>query len=122
MKMSSQIDLDELGKIFGFTPSPLLSLAPGFRQGEALFAADEIAHLATDENRGTRTPLTVVPRSRTTAEMDTFMIDVSTTSTNIAIANKMASGRFMGAFARAWSSLARSSIEPNLLDSPVAGD
>jgi hypothetical protein len=50
------------------------------------------------------------------------MIDVSTTSTNIAIANKMASGRFMGAFARAWSSLARSSIEPNLLDSPVAGD
>ena len=38
MKMSSQIDLDELGKIFGFAPSPLLSLAPGFRRGEALFA------------------------------------------------------------------------------------
>ena len=38
MKMSSQIDLDELGKIFGFAPSQLLSLAPGFRQGEALFA------------------------------------------------------------------------------------
>jgi hypothetical protein len=25
-------------KIFGFAPSPLLSMAPGFRQGEALFA------------------------------------------------------------------------------------
>jgi hypothetical protein len=31
--------LDELGEIFGFAPSPLLSLAPGFRQGDALFAA-----------------------------------------------------------------------------------
>jgi DNA helicase HerA-like ATPase len=38
MKMSSQSDLDELGKIFGFAPTPLLSLATGFRQGEALFA------------------------------------------------------------------------------------
>ena len=38
------------------------------------------------------TPLTVVSRSRTTAEIDTFMIEVSTTSTNIAIANKTASG------------------------------
>ena len=28
MKMSSQIDLDELGKIFGFAPSPLLSIPP----------------------------------------------------------------------------------------------
>jgi hypothetical protein len=42
------------------------------------------------------TPLTVVSRSRTTAEMDTFMIDVSTTSTNIAMASKIASGRFIG--------------------------
>ena len=33
--------------------------------------------------------LTVVPRSATTAEIDTFMIDVSTTSTNIAIASRM---------------------------------
>ena len=39
------------------------------------------------------TPLTVVPRSLTTAEIDTFMIEVSTTSTNIAIASKMASRR-----------------------------
>jgi DNA helicase HerA-like ATPase len=38
MKMSSQSDLDELGKIFGFAPTSLLSLATGFRQGEALFA------------------------------------------------------------------------------------
>ena len=33
--------------------------------------------------------LTVVPRSSTTAEIDTFMIDVSTTSTNIAIASRI---------------------------------
>ena len=38
MKMSSQGDLDELGEVFGFAPSSLLSLAPQFRQGEALFA------------------------------------------------------------------------------------
>jgi hypothetical protein len=44
------------------------------------------------------TPLTVVSRSRTTDEIDTFMIEVSTTSTNIAIASKTASVRFMGAF------------------------
>ena len=33
------------------------------------------------------TPLAVVSRSCTTAEIDTFINDVSTTSTNIAIAN-----------------------------------
>jgi uncharacterized protein len=38
MKMSSQGDLDEVGKIFGFAPPSLLSLAPQFRQGEALLA------------------------------------------------------------------------------------
>ena len=37
------------------------------------------------------TPLTVVPMSSTTAEIETFMIDVSTTSTNIAIASSSAS-------------------------------
>src|SRR3954469_4970511 len=37
------------------------------------------------------TPLTVVPRSFTTAEIDTFINDVSTTSTNIAIARSTAS-------------------------------
>ena len=36
------------------------------------------------------TPLTVVPRSCTTAEMDTFINEVSTTSTNIAIASRIA--------------------------------
>ena len=43
------------------------------------------------------TPLTVVPRSLTTAEIDTFIIDVSITSTNIAMANKMASRRLPAA-------------------------
>jgi uncharacterized protein len=38
MKMSSQGDLDELGRIFSFAPQSLLSLATQFRQGEALFA------------------------------------------------------------------------------------
>jgi len=38
MKMSSQSDLEELSKIFGFAPPSLLSLATGFRQGECLFA------------------------------------------------------------------------------------
>src|SRR5215203_5696646 len=42
------------------------------------------------------TPLTVVSRSRTTEEIDTFMIDVSTTSTNIAIASKTARRMLMG--------------------------
>ena len=34
------------------------------------------------------TELTVVSRSRTTAEIETFISDVSTTSTNIAIASR----------------------------------
>src|SRR5215212_4160186 len=37
------------------------------------------------------TPLTVVSRSLTTAEIETFISDVSTTSTNIAIASRRAS-------------------------------
>ena len=37
------------------------------------------------------TPLTVVPRSFTTDEIDTFISDVSNTSTNIAIARRRAS-------------------------------
>ena len=40
------------------------------------------------------TPLTVVPRSCTTAEIETFMRDVSTTRTNIAIARRAASRGF----------------------------
>ncbi len=37
------------------------------------------------------TPLAVVSRSLTTAEIETFISDVSTTSTNIAIARRIAS-------------------------------
>jgi hypothetical protein len=40
------------------------------------------------------TPLTVVLRSLTTAEIETFINEVSTTSTNIAIASRRASRRF----------------------------
>ena len=46
------------------------------------------------------TPLTVVSRSRTTAEIDTFISDVSTTSTNIAIARRIARRPLNGAQAR----------------------
>jgi DNA helicase HerA-like ATPase len=38
MKMSSPVDLEELGTVFGFVPPALLARASGFRQGEALFA------------------------------------------------------------------------------------
>ena len=40
------------------------------------------------------TPLAVVSRSSTTAEIDTFISDVSTTSTNIAAARSSASRGF----------------------------
>ena len=43
------------------------------------------------------TPLTVVSRSRTTAEIDTFISEVSTTSTNIAMDSRIANRRFIGA-------------------------
>ena len=39
------------------------------------------------------TPLTEVSRSCTTAEIETFISDVSTTSTNIAMASRRASSR-----------------------------
>ena len=48
-------------------------------------AADQIPAIATAD----WTPLTVVSRSRTTAEIDTFMNDVSITNTNIAAARRM---------------------------------
>jgi DNA helicase HerA-like ATPase len=38
MKMSSPVDLAELGTSFGYAPSALLARSPWFRQGEALFA------------------------------------------------------------------------------------
>ncbi|WP_336083090.1 ATP-binding protein [Nocardia sp. SSK8] len=38
MKMSSPVDLAELGTYFGYAPAALLERSPWFRQGEALFA------------------------------------------------------------------------------------
>jgi hypothetical protein len=48
-------------------------------------AAETSASIATAD----WTPLTVVSRSWTTAEIDTFMNDVSMTNTNIAAARRM---------------------------------
>ena len=50
-------------------------------------AADTRASRATAD----WTPLTVVSRSSTTAEIETFISDVSMTNTNIAIARRMPS-------------------------------
>ncbi|MFC4127429.1 ATP-binding protein [Nocardia rhizosphaerae] len=38
MKMTSPLDLTELGTYFGYAPAALLDRSPWFRQGEALFA------------------------------------------------------------------------------------
>ncbi|MGW5440298.1 ATP-binding protein [Nocardia asteroides] len=38
MKMTSPVDLAELGTYFGYAPAALLNRSPAFRQGEALFA------------------------------------------------------------------------------------
>ena len=38
MKMTSPVDLAELGTYFGYAPASLLARSPWFRQGEALFA------------------------------------------------------------------------------------
>ena len=50
--------------------------------------------------------LTSMPRSSTTAEIETFMIDVSTTSTNIAIARRIGSARLGAGAAGACASTA----------------
>ena len=55
------------------------------------------------------TLLTVVPRSWTTAEIDTFISDVSNTSTNIAIASKSASRR-----SNSGASFGAASVVPSL--------
>ena len=52
------------------------------------------------------TALTVVPRSATTAEIDTFMIDVSTTRTNMAIASRIGRRRSVGVVAATWDAAA----------------
>src|ERR1700728_3461802 len=59
----------------------------------------ELMRMNAAETRASRaiavwTPLAVVWRSRTTAEIDTFMNDVSTTRTNIAAARRIASRGF----------------------------
>ena len=61
------------------------------------------------------TPLTVVPRSWTTAEIDTFMIEVSTTSTNMAMASRMASRRFTPASSDSATPAASVTPRPGLL-------
>jgi uncharacterized protein len=38
MKMTSPVDLQELGTYFGYAPASMLDRSPWFRQGEALFA------------------------------------------------------------------------------------
>src|SRR4051812_39626498 len=63
------------------------------------------------------TPLTVVPRSSTTFAIDTFMSDVSTTSTNIAIARSTARRRLPDANAGLGAA-----ISPPTSASPVTSD
>src|SRR3954470_9410072 len=67
------------------------------------------------------TPLTVVPRSSTTAEIDTFISDVSTTRTNIAIARSSASRPLNGTVLLVSASMAQPSTT-GLLCGPPAGD
>ena len=57
------------------------------------------------------TPLTVVSRSSTTAEIETFISEVSTTSTNMAAASSMASRELCGPSEEA-SALVSSFIGP----------
>ena len=71
------------------------------------------------------TPLTVVPRSWTTAEMDTFIRDVSTTSTNIAIASRSPSfetpaGAASACAVSAWAWTASLTATPCSLRGPPA--
>ena len=72
------------------------------------------------------TPLTVVSRSSTTAEIDTFISDVSTTSTNIAIASRMATRRLPvpSREPRGWPSVTRrrrpARTSPHHVDRPFA--
>ena len=60
------------------------------------------------------TPLTVVPRSCTTAEIDTFISDVSTTSTNIAIASRTDSRVFPSASTVSTLWFTAEAMEPRL--------
>jgi hypothetical protein len=57
MKMTSPMDLAELGRLFGFAPTALLEQSPDFEQGEVLFAGGF-----------TPAPLLTKMRSRLTVE------------------------------------------------------
>jgi hypothetical protein len=61
------------------------------------------------------TPLTVVSRSWTTAAIDTFISEVSTTSTNMAIASRMASRSVLRAAGAA-------GLGPSVMGPPSAVD
>src|SRR6476659_7384474 len=63
--------------------------------------------------------LTSVPRSATTAEIDTFMIDVSTTRTNMAIASRTGRRRSAAPAAGTWASTALVMSLPVSLDELV---
>src|SRR3954468_8991892 len=65
------------------------------------------------------TPLTVVPRSSTTAEIDTFISDVSTTRTNIAIARSSASRPLNGTVPLVSASMAQPSTTGRPCGPPV---
>ena len=65
------------------------------------------------------TPLTVVPRSCTTAEIETFMRDVSTTRTNIAMARSAASRGFQAPAALS-SGMAGATFVDSTMQLPLA--
>lgn len=56
MKMSSPIDLAELGTYFGYAPADLIARSPWFRQGEALFAGGFVPAPALVKMRSRLTP------------------------------------------------------------------
>jgi hypothetical protein len=66
------------------------------------------------------TPLTVVSRSCTTAEIETFIREVSTTRTNIAIDSRRASVRSRGSAGSCalWSADAGTEDMPTIVPSP----
>ncbi|MCP2292742.1 ATP-binding protein [Nocardia amikacinitolerans] len=56
MKMTSPVDLAELGTYFGYAPTALLERSPWFRQGEALFAGGFVPAPSLAKVRARLTP------------------------------------------------------------------
>ncbi|MFF0529623.1 ATP-binding protein [Nocardia amikacinitolerans] len=56
MKMTSPVDLAELGTYFGYAPAALLERSPWFRQGEALFAGGFVPAPSLAKVRARLTP------------------------------------------------------------------